>query len=90
MIFIPNQDAVEMPAKVLITDHYVDVNENIQEVSYADPETNEARTRFRFDVRRYQKDEYLSVIVAENESLKVEVAEIREALLEQIDEAIGG
>lgn len=90
MIFIPNQDAAEMPAKVIITDQYVDVNENIQEVSYVDPETNEPKTRIRFDVKRYGKDEYLKIVAEENEELKVEVAEIRDALLEQIDEAIGG
>ena len=88
MIFIPNQDAAEMPAKVIITDQYV--NENIQEVSYVDPETNEPKTRIRFDVKRYGKDEYLKIVAEENEALKVEVAEIRDALLEQIDEAIGG
>lgn len=84
------QTAIDRPEAVIYTDQYVDVNENLLAEAVTDEMTGETHTQWRYDVKRYSHAEYYKIMAEQNEQLRVEVAEIRDALLEQIDEAIGG
>ncbi|MBQ7244123.1 MAG: hypothetical protein IJS52_07975 [Bacilli bacterium] len=90
MQILLKQTAVDKPEAVIVTDQYVDVNENPIAESVTDPISGETRTQWRYDVKRYSPNEYVKIVAQENEQLKAEVAEIRDALLEQIDATIGG
>lgn len=90
MQILLKQTAVDKPEAVIVTDQYVDVNENPIAESVTDPISGETRIQWRYDVKRYSPNEYVKIVAQENEQLKAEVAEIRDALLEQIDATIGG
>ena len=90
MQILLKQTAVDKPEAVIVTDQYVDVNENPIAESVTDPISGETHIQWRYDVKRYSPNEYVKIVAQENEQLKAEVAEIRDALLEQIDATIGG
>lgn len=90
MQILLKQTAIDRPEAVIVTDQYVDVNENPIAESVTDPVSGETRIQWRYDVKRYSPNEYVKIVAQENEQLKAEVAEIRDALLEQIDATIGG
>ncbi len=81
MQLLTNQWADERPDHVLVTDQYVDVNENIREESYVDEMSGAAKNRFVYDVVRYQPNEYIKVVSEENADLRGAVLELSDIVL---------
>ena len=63
------------PKEKEITEKKVFVATNIKEVQVTDPETEEVRTEFEYDLKEFEKDEYIH-------SLDTQVTDTQMALVE--------
>ena len=77
----------ERPEDVIVTDQYVDENENIREETYFDDMSGLAKTRFVYDVKRYSVPEFIAKL---RDNQPTDIADIRLAFLELTDIVMSG
>lgn len=83
MITKENVRSTIKPNEIEILETKVFVAENIREVSEEDFEG------FEFNLKEYEKDEYINTLAEKNKDLEVQIIENEEALIE-LYEMVGG
>ena len=83
MLRLDHQMSDERPNPVLVTDMYVDVNENVQLETFTEHESGMTKQRYVYDVKRYSHEEYIKIQAEET-------AELRGAVLELSDIVLSG
>lgn len=75
------QMADQKPDNIIVTDQYVDVNENVSEENFIDEQDGLFKKRFRFDVKRYSHEEYIKIQADEAKELRGAVLELTDIVL---------
>lgn len=79
--------SMSKPENIVIDEYSVWVNTNIQEIKVMDD--NCGHTEFEFHQVRYSKDEYIKLMIEQNQALEAEITNTQIALTE-IYESMGG
>lgn len=79
--------SMEKPQNIIVDEYSVWVNTDIKQIEVSNE--NGIHTEFQFCQIRYTKDEYIKLLIEQNQSLETEITNTQIALTE-IYESMGG